>query len=211
NANLGLFAVADGMGGCEAGEVASRVAVDMLEKSVLESDGGDNVLSRAIQAANAAIHYQAEQNQAYKGMGTTITAVYCSQEKIYIGHVGDSRAYLISRNQITLLTRDHSLVNELVRGGHISEEEAKHHPQRHVITRALGTESQVDIDILSPVIEAGDRIILCTDGLSNLVTPEEIVTALNTKRDMVRALQAMVDLALERGGSDNITVLAIEF
>lgn len=211
NPELGLFAVADGMGGHEAGEVASMLAVRTLEKAIAEYPDKVGALSLAIQAANSEIFRQSQENPSYSGMGTTITAVYCYNNKVYIGHVGDSRAYLIRSAQATLLTRDHSLVNELVRGGHISEEEAQNHPQRHVVTRALGTEPKVEVDILSPVIEKGDRIMLCTDGLSNLVKPDEFVKIINSTDDPRQALQRLKEVALERGGFDNITALMVEF
>lgn len=211
NNRLGLFAVADGMGGHEAGEVASHIAVTTLEKSIEELRREENALDLAIQAANVEIYNQAQENQAYNGMGTTITALYCGDEKVYIGHVGDSRAYLLRKSQITLLTRDHSLVNELLLGGHISEEEALNHPQRHVVTRALGIEPTVEVDILSPAIEKEDKILLCTDGLSNLLKPEEMLQVIQLYKDPADALQALKQMALERGGFDNITALLVEF
>lgn len=211
NNRLGLFAVADGMGGHEAGEVASHIAVTTLEKSIEKLRREENALDLAIQAANVEIYNQALENQAYSGMGTTITALYCGDEKVYIGHVGDSRAYLLRKSQITLLTRDHSLVNELLLGGHISEEEALNHPQRHVVTRALGIEPTVEVDILSPAIEKEDKILLCTDGLSNLLKPEEMLQVIQLYKDPADALQALKQMALERGGFDNITALLVEF
>ncbi len=211
NDRLGLFAVADGMGGHEAGEVASRLAVKTLEESMSANGKNDGALALAIQAANREIYRQSQEKQDLAGMGTTITAVHCGEGKVFIGHVGDSRAYLIRNSQATLLTRDHSLVSELVRSGHISEEEAETHPHRHIVTRALGTEPGVEVDILSPVIEQGDRLFLCTDGLSNLVKPEEVVLAIKSNDSPAAALEKLKQLALERGGFDNITALLIEF
>lgn len=211
NKSLGLFAVADGMGGHEAGEVASFLAVKTLEKTIENEQDGDGALAAAIQAANSEIYFQAQQESSLAGMGTTLTAVYCHDGKVSIGHVGDSRAYLIRNSQATLLTRDHSLVNELILSGQISEEEAENHPHRHIVTRALGTEPKVEIDILSPVIEQGDCLFLCTDGLSNLVKAEEIVQTVENSDSLADALVLLKQLALERGGFDNITALVIEF
>ncbi len=211
NRRLGLFVVADGMGGHEAGEVASFLAVKTLEETLENNKESEGALVLAIQAANSEIFRQAQEKPYLNGMGTTLTAVYYHNGKAYLGHVGDSRAYLIRNFQATLLTRDHSLVDELVRSGHISEEEAQNHPQRHIVTRALGTEASVEVDILSPAIEQGDRLLLCTDGLSNLVKPEEIIQAVNSTNIPRDALEMLRQQALERGGFDNITALLIEF
>lgn len=211
NESLSLFAVADGMGGHEAGEVASELAVQTLEKAMLDGANQQGDLLSAIQQANSEIYHKAQENPSLHGMGTTITVVHCLAGQVSIGHVGDSRAYLLRRGQATLLTRDHSLVNELVRCGQISEEEAENHPQRHIVTRALGTEPTVEVDLLSPVIEPGDIILLCSDGLSNLVKGDEMAQIMQHNASTSLALKTLKQLALDRGGFDNITALLIEF
>jgi len=211
NKALGLFAVADGMGGHEAGEVASFLAVKTLETAVRDSKGREGALEAAIKAANQEIYSQAQQKSSLAGMGTTLTAVYYQEDGISIGHVGDSRAYLIRDSQATLLTRDHSLVAELIRSGQISEEEGKNHPHRHVVTRALGTEPEVEVDMLFPGVKQGDRLFLCTDGLSNLIKSEEIAQTVDQAAAPEQALELLKQMALERGGFDNLTALLIEF
>jgi PPM family protein phosphatase len=210
NGDLGLFVVADGMGGHEAGEVASMLAVKTLEKALIASENKEGALKAGIQQANSEIYRQAQENPRFHGMGTTITAVHYFGGQVYIGHVGDSRAYLIRGGQATLLTRDHSLVNELLRCGQITQEEAENHPQKHIVTRALGTEPSVEVDILSPVIEQEDKVLLCSDGLSNLIKGEEIAEIMHNHATSP-ALQTLKQLALDRGGFDNITALLVEF
>jgi PPM family protein phosphatase len=210
NGDLGLFVVADGMGGHEAGEVASVLAVKTLEKALIASGNQEGALKAGIQQANSEIYRQAQENPRFHGMGTTITAVHYFGGQVYIGHVGDSRAYLIRGGQATLLTRDHSLVNELLRCGQITQEEAENHPQKHIVTRALGTEPSVEVDILSPVIEQEDKVLLCSDGLSNLIKGEEIAEIMHNHATSP-ALQTLKQLALDRGGFDNITALLVEF
>ena len=214
NSSLGLFVVADGMGGHEAGEVASKVAVKSLERTLTQAPDGETALRDGILAANSEIFGMAQADSKLNGMGTTLTAVYYHSGKVLIGHVGDSRAYLIRNFVATLLTRDHSLVNELVQSGHITEEEALNHPQRHVVTRALGIDPMVEIDLLVQEIKAGDRLVLCTDGLSNLVSAEEIAETFNHSRGTDNRglpLERLKQLALERGGYDNLTAVLIEF
>ncbi len=211
NESLGLFVVADGMGGHEAGEVASKIAVQTVERALSGAAAKQGALPSAIRQANNEIYMQAQVDHGLHGMGTTITAVHCFADQVNIGHVGDSRAYLIRGGQATLLTRDHSLVNELLRCGQITEQEAENHPQKNIVTRALGTEPMVDVDILTPIIEPHDKLLLCTDGLSNLIKGEEMAKIIQAERSTSLALKALVQMALDRGGFDNITALLIEF
>lgn len=205
-----LLAVADGMGGCEAGEVASAMAVqalrEFLERQEAPGDWGD-LLRSAISFANRLVYGKASTAPGFQGMGTTLTVALCGKDRAYTGHVGDSRAYLIRPGFITRLTEDHSLVAQLVRSGGLSEDEARHHPQRNVLTYALGTEAETRIDIQAHPLLPGDILLLCTDGLTSPVSDPEILEVVSGEEDLDRAARRLVDLALERGGFDNITVL----
>lgn len=208
-----LLAVADGMGGCEAGEVASALALqsvrEFLERQQPPADPGGwgEVLRLAIRFTNRRVYGEASTAPGYRGMGTTLTVALCGRDRAYTGHVGDSRAYLIRRDSIAQLTEDHSLVAQLVRSGRLSEDEARYHPQRNVLTYALGTEAETRIDIQAHSLLPGDILLLCTDGLTSLVTDPEILGVVSSEGDLDRAAWRLVDLALERGGLDNITVL----
>lgn len=213
---LNLFIVADGMGGHNAGEVASQIAIETIKNAVEQKMSHHentkeficNVLREAITEANLNIYTKALQEESYQGMGTTLTMAYVSS-KLYIGHVGDSRAYVIQNDEILQVTQDHSLVAELLRNGSITESEAKIHPQRNIITRALGTDERVDIDVLTLDINYNDIIVLCTDGLSNLIDTSEIKHIFLNCKTIQQGCEHLVTLANERGGYDNITVLAI--
>ncbi|WP_129596340.1 Stp1/IreP family PP2C-type Ser/Thr phosphatase [Anaerophilus nitritogenes] len=215
--DLNLFIVADGMGGHNAGEVASNVAIqsikDFMEKNkevILKNDKEIcTVLKNATTYANVDIFKKAQQNRECEGMGTTLTVALVAS-KIYVAHVGDSRAYLIRKNNISQITQDHSLVAELVRNGSITENEAKIHPQRNMITRALGTDEDINIDLYTLDVEKEDIIVLCTDGLTNLIEVEEIKDTLIDCKNIQVACEHLVALANERGGYDNITVIAIK-
>lgn len=203
-----LFAVADGMGGAQAGEVASRMAVSVLEPGLPEGEGSvEERLAALVQDANAQIHELSRADEDRAGMGTTITAAYVGEEELSIAHVGDSRLYLLRDGSFERLTRDHSLVDELVREGKLTPEEADVHPQRSIITRALGPEPAVEVDRLTWRARAGDVYLLCSDGLTSMV-PEgrvgEIVAAAGSLPDAGRAL---IDAANAAGGRDNITVV----
>lgn len=219
---LGLYIVADGMGGHAAGEKASLSAVttgievfSAYDFDTQKLSGSDVVLSieevikialkeannRIIQASISSIHLQ--------GMGTTeVIAVY-HNNKIYFGNVGDSRAYLITPDSIKQLTRDHSVVQDLKDQGLITEEEAKVHPYRNVITRCLGMQAEVDVDTFNIEFTKGDKILMCTDGLTNLVSNDEIKTMVNESDDLETVCKKLVDTANERGGHDNITVVLL--
>ena len=205
-----LFAVADGMGGAQAGEVASRLVAE-----VLRDDGGDGTgedrVSELVQTANRRVYERAEADAAASGMGTTVTLALVGSDDVTIGHVGDSRAYLIRGGELRQLTEDHSLVAELIRSGKLSPEEAESHPQRSVITRALGTDPDVDVDIFSVPAESGDLFLLCSDGLTTMVGDAAILETVEANRDdLEAAARALVGTANSGGGEDNITVVFFE-
>jgi serine/threonine protein phosphatase PrpC len=204
-----LFAVADGMGGAQAGEVASQLAASALEAG--DSDGLDGIerIEALIQEANRSIFDRASTDPAASGMGTTMTVALVEGMTVAIGHVGDSRAYLVRGEQMEQLTEDHSLVNELLKTGKLSEEEAQIHPQRSVITRAVGTDPDVDVDGFTIEAEDGDVFLICSDGLSDMVEDEEILELVHRNRDdLDKAVKALVAAANRGGGEDNITAVA---
>lgn len=209
---LNLLAVADGMGGHVAGEVASRMALDLM-KEFLNSRKREffknprELLGSSIAYANNEIYRQAQEDLRYHGMGTTITVAYITDFSAFIAHIGDSRAYLIRDDSISMITSDHSLVNELLKNGGITKEEAQSHPQRNVLTRAMGTSPNINIDFYELKLQQGDTLLLCTDGLSNLVSPQEMKGLIKGKKDINDAADELVKLALERGGLDNISLV----
>ncbi|HVH20704.1 MAG TPA: Stp1/IreP family PP2C-type Ser/Thr phosphatase [Myxococcota bacterium] len=206
-----LWIVADGMGGHAGGEIASRIAVDTAIASFAEGDGDlAGRLRAAIVAANRAVLTAAQQDRALTGMGTTAVAIAVAGESVCVANVGDSRAYRIRRARIEQLTRDHSVVAELVRRGHLSEDEAMLHPRRHEVLRSLGFEWDLDVDVEPAEAAAGDTFLLCSDGLSGVVDDAEIAS-LCAKRRPSDAARALVDAANARGGPDNITVQVIHF
>ncbi|HHW43606.1 Stp1/IreP family PP2C-type Ser/Thr phosphatase [Desulfofundulus thermobenzoicus] len=210
---LGLFAVADGMGGHQAGEVASRMALEELVRFVrsrLKKAGEPGtVLVRGVEEANRLVYQLSCASAGCRGMGTTISAVMVHGHDLFLAHVGDSRVYLLRGNRIRQLTEDHSLVQEMVRIGGLTAEEAIRHPQRNVLTRALGTEPRVQVDSLRIGLETGDRIILCTDGLTVHLRPEEIGALVQQNASVEEAVGMLVRTALDRGGTDNITVILV--
>jgi PPM family protein phosphatase len=204
-----LFAVADGMGGAQAGEVASQLAASALEAG--DSDGleGTKRIDSLIQEANRRIYDRASSDPTASGMGTTMTVALVEGMTVAIGHVGDSRAYLVRGEQMEQLTEDHSLVNELLKTGKLSEQEAQVHPQRSVITRAVGTDPDVDVDGFTIEAEDGDVFLICSDGLSDMVEDEEILELVLRNRDHLdKAVKALVAAANRGGGEDNITAVA---
>jgi PPM family protein phosphatase len=205
-----LFAVADGMGGAQAGELASNLAAAALRDDRSEG-GGEERVDELIQEANRRIYQRQSQDAAVSGMGTTMTVALVEDGQVAIGHVGDSRAYLIRNRSLEQLTEDHSLVAELVRSGRLSPEEAEDHPQRSVITRALGTDPNVDVDTFSIETKPGDLFLLCSDGLTSMVDDETILREVERNRgDLGRAAKALVRAANKGGGEDNITVVFFE-
>jgi serine/threonine protein phosphatase PrpC len=206
-----LFGVADGMGGAQAGEVASQLAASALEAG--DSDGleGTRRIDALIQEANRRIYDRASTDPTASGMGTTMTVALVEGMTVAIGHVGDSRAYLVRGELMEQLTEDHSLVNELLKTGKLSEEEAQVHPQRSVITRAVGTDPDVDVDGFTIEAEEGDVFLICSDGLSDMVEDEEILELVHSNRDdLDKAVKALVAAANKGGGEDNITAIAFQ-
>src|SRR4051794_4581289 len=203
---LELFAVADGMGGHRAGEIASATALEGLKLAVTEG----SPVADAVGRANTAVWDKAAADTELAGMGTTLTAAIFDAGTLTIAHVGDSRAYLLRADQLERLTTDHSLVEELIRDGKLTEEQAAVHPQRSIITRALGVDSSVEVDVYSLVLEGGDRVILCSDGLTSMVRPTGIAEVLRAEPDPTAAANALVDAANAAGGEDNITVIVLD-
>jgi protein phosphatase len=207
-----LFAVADGMGGARAGEIAAGLAAAAFEEAGAETRGADGVAALIVEA-NRRIWERSVADPMTAGMGTTITAalVDAPAGAVAIGHVGDSRAYLLRGGTIDQLTTDHSLVAELVQSGVLTPEEAERHPQRSAITRALGTEATVDVDGFTVVAEPGDVFLICSDGLSTMLSDEDMAAAFEeADGDPQAAADALVRTANERGGEDNVTVVLFE-
>ena len=202
-----LFVVADGMGGAQAGEVASQTAVEVF-KHGLPDGVPEATLQQMIGVANRNIHDQAHADSSLSGMGTTITAAFVNSEReeVVVGHVGDSRAYRLRNGILQRLTRDHSLVEEMRRRGQITEEQAEDHPQRSIITRALGPEPEVEVDIQAVPAEPGDIFLLCSDGLTTMLNDERIRELVNGATSLEAAVKTLVDEANRAGGRDNITV-----
>ena len=204
-----LFAVADGMGGAQAGEVASKIAASALEAGGSEELGALERVAALIQEANRRIYDRASTDPSASGMGTTMTVALVEGMTVVIGHVGDSRAYLVRGDSMEQLTEDHSLVNELLKSGKLSEEEAHVHPQRSVITRAVGTDPDVDVDAFAIEAEDGDVFLLCSDGLTDMVEDVDILDLVDTNRgDLEKAVRSLVQFANKEGGEDNITAVA---
>jgi protein phosphatase len=204
-----LFVVADGMGGAQAGEVASKTAVESFDRE-LPAGPPERILRETVQAANRTIHEHAQKDPDLAGMGTTITAaiVDLEAEEVAIGHVGDSRAYRLRGARFERLTRDHSLVEEMRRKGQITEAQAEDHPQRSIITRALGPEPEVEVDLQTVPAQPGDVFLICSDGLTTMLGDEQIGKLLARATSMQSAVRALVDEANRAGGRDNITVIA---
>ncbi|HXL04233.1 MAG TPA: Stp1/IreP family PP2C-type Ser/Thr phosphatase [Bacillota bacterium] len=206
-----LFAVADGLGGHEAGEIASKMAVNMLKEHPL-SDERDpaNRLREAFTRINAAIYQRSISDQSCRGMGTTLTALLIHDGTAYIGHVGDSRAYLVRNDVIYQLTEDHSVVGELVKMGMLTKSEAKVHPQRNLLTRAMGILPTVDIEVVEAKVEPGDRYILCTDGLSGAIDDSGILDVVMSHQEAPeKVVDELIAMANQNGGYDNVTVVAV--
>ncbi|HHW07959.1 MAG TPA: Stp1/IreP family PP2C-type Ser/Thr phosphatase [Clostridia bacterium] len=207
-----LFAVADGMGGHQAGELASSLALKILGELVARPRQGEDCreqLAQAVQEANRRVYELSQKDADKQGMGTTLTAVWIKDGVAHLAHIGDSRAYLIRNSQLSLLTNDHSLVGELLRQGSLTPSEAQSHPRRHALTRALGIEAEVKVDTRSMTLNQNDLLFLCTDGLTNLVSDEEINAVFAETEGLQAALEKLVQLCLKRGAHDNITMLAI--
>ena len=206
-----LFAIADGMGGAQAGELASSLAAGAVRGGEGAAGGGEEYVVELIQEANRRVYQRSSQDAAVSGMGTTMTVALVEEGAVFFGHVGDSRAYLIRDGKLEQLTEDHSLVAELVRSGKLSPEEAETHPQRSVITRALGTDPDVDVDTFSIPTQPGDLFMLCSDGLTSMVEDDVILSTVEKHRDNLQtAAKALIRAANKGGGEDNITVVFFE-
>jgi PPM family protein phosphatase len=214
---LCFMAMADGMGGHQAGDIASSVAVQMLEKYTSLSGFSSNqefeekaerVLWNAFSAANSHIHDLGKANPDHEGMGTTLTCALIDFDYAYIGHVGDTRAYTVSSAGITQITADHSVVGQMVTEGIITEQEARTHVKRNILTRAVGPELNVEIDLLRLPVQTGDIMFMCSDGLYATVTDGEIYQVLGTEMNLRAACTRLVDLAISRGSDDNVSAIA---
>ncbi|MFJ5713357.1 Stp1/IreP family PP2C-type Ser/Thr phosphatase [Neobacillus sp. NPDC093127] len=212
-----LAIVADGMGGHRAGDVASNMTLTHLQKMWEDSEGiqtadqAEAWLKTHILQVNKLLFEHANNNLECEGMGTTIEAVIATQLFSTLAHIGDSRCYILNDIGFQQLTEDHTLVNELVRTGQISKEDAEHHPRKNVILRALGTEPDVKIDIKTIMFEEGDFLLLCSDGLSNKVNEAEMVTILQNEDSLEQKASTLINMANENGGEDNITLIILEF
>jgi serine/threonine protein phosphatase PrpC len=223
-----LFVVADGMGGHAAGEVASKIAVDSINEFVTLTGGDEEItwpfgldetisydgnrLKTAIRHANRKVLEATREKTEYEGMATTVAAVLVDGDLANIGHVGDSRIYLWSEGEVSQLTSDHSWVNEQIQNGVISSEQARSHPLRNVVTRALGGKQDLSVDMQVRKMKPGEMLLLCSDGLTTMVPDEEIVRILSeTGGDVSKAAHRLVDEANARGGEDNITVVLLKF
>lgn len=211
-----LFVVADGMGGHAAGEIASNLAAKTVTQYVLDHSDSTNpeeVLEQAITHANELIYDKAQAEPQYSGMGTTVTIAYIVNNIIYWGHVGDSRIYLLRKpgNELCQLTEDHSLVWELMRNGNISKDEAYNHPQRNMLTRAVGTSTSIKVDTGRADWSHGDILLLCTDGLTSMVREAEICKILNSDPFTESVIDSLVLEAKNAGGLDNITAITVQY
>jgi serine/threonine protein phosphatase PrpC len=220
--SYGVYVVADGMGGHQAGEIASHKAIEIIRSVLLEdieklvNSDINKSIQDAFQKANSEIYSSAINDPRLIGMGTTVTLGLRNRDRLYIGHVGDSRAYLLRAENITQLTRDHSLVENLKSAGMITEEESKIRPDRNIITRAIGTSSNVVIDSFNETIgqesltlSKNDRLLFCTDGLTNFVDNHEILDIVGQSTNAAGACEKLISIANQRGGNDNITVIVV--
>jgi PPM family protein phosphatase len=202
-----VFVVADGMGGAQAGEVASKIATETFEKGLPDSGSPEERLAERVREANHQIHELSRADRERAGMGTTLTAAYVDDTSVAIAHVGDSRAYLFRDGTLERLTQDHSLVEELVRQGKLTPEQAAGHPQRSIITRALGPEASVEVDTWTYPVRAGDILLLCSDGLTTMISEDRVTEILSEAGSLEGTAAALIDAANEAGGRDNITVV----
>ena len=210
-----VFAVADGLGGHNAGDVASRLAVEPLAALDRTVEGTPiervaEALSTAVDAANRAVYQRAQDDAKVRGMGTTLTAIAISDGSAHLAHVGDSRCYLIRAGEMTQLSSDHTLVARMVAEGKLTPEQAETHPQRSILTRALGAEPEVDVDTLEIQLQAGDRLVLCSDGLSSVIGEDQILATVQDSKDLKELCKRLIEAANQRGGPDNITVVVVE-
>jgi len=206
-----LFVVADGMGGHVAGDVASSTAVDTIKEQSPSASAQDlNTLAALVLTANSRIWEKAQNDPTLRGMGTTCTLLMLDSSKAHFAHVGDSRAYLLRGGKLTQITEDHTLVGRMVKEGRLAAEDAERHPQRSIVTRALGVDSEVEVDLITVDVVEGDRILICSDGLSSMLDFDSIAAMLNEESDPQVAAERLVDAANDAGGEDNITVVIVD-
>lgn len=207
-----LFIVADGMGGHNAGDYASKVTVETMVREIGATAEHDTAraLDSAIEKANSIIRECASTQEDLAGMGTTVVAAVCEGKTLQVANVGDSRLYIVNEREIRQITRDHSLVAEMVRMGGLGREEARNHPDKNIITRAVGASDTVEPDFFTVMLSEEDIVLMCSDGLTNMLEDEEIRMILSGARDIVEKAQELVKAANENGGRDNITVILIE-
>ncbi|MGH2699649.1 MAG: Stp1/IreP family PP2C-type Ser/Thr phosphatase [Actinomycetota bacterium] len=206
-----LFVVADGMGGHVAGDIASTTAIDAIKEQAATARADDmNTLAGLVLGANSRIWEKAEEDPSLRGMGTTCTLLLLDSSGAHFAHVGDSRAYLMRGGKLTQLTEDHTLVGRMVKEGRLSSEEAEKHPQRSIVTRALGVDPEVQVDLMTVDLAEGDRILICSDGLSSMIDSDAIASILADERDPQSASERLVEAANEAGGEDNITVVIVD-
>lgn len=215
--NQYLAVVCDGMGGARAGDVASRLASEVFHQEVRQTAVPDmeqqeivRMLVNAVKSANCAVYEQSQASPDFYGMGTTLVAVFMQNGAAYIVNVGDSRCYYVAEDEIMQITEDHSVVGLMVARGQITEEEARVHPNKNLITRAIGTEQEVECDCFYLSMETGDHLVLCTDGLSNLVTRQEILYEVVRAEDRKGGCARLIEMARQRGAPDNVTVVLLE-
>ncbi len=212
-AGYGILALCDGMGGASAGSVASDIALSAFTGKISESitekknrDKLSEITRTAVEFANSAVYQQSVSNEKYSGMGTTLVAAVVKGRQCCIANVGDSRAYLIADGSITQISSDHSFVEDMVRRGSITREQAKNHPRKNVITRALGIDATVECDIFTPILKKNHLLLLCSDGLSNTLADDEILEITKRSKNLEEIAKELLDLALSRGAPDNVTV-----
>ena len=207
-----LFVVADGMGGHKAGDFASSYAVEVLLSTIREDENSNpvKIIRAAIENANTQLLREASDNETMSGMGTTMVLVTIVGHYAYVANVGDSRLYLVDENKISQITKDHSLVEEMVRMGEISRDDARNHPDKNIITRALGAGRDVDVDFFDIRLTPGDILLLCSDGLSNMVPDEDIRQVIRTSETLEETGGRLVSMANDNGGRDNIAVVLVE-
>ena len=209
----GLLIVADGMGGQAAGDLASRLCVEAMVDTIegCAGPGTVKILSKAIRAANRAVVLRAGSDPQLEGMGTTLVAAAPDHGSLYVANVGDSRLYILDDDRIEQITHDHSLVEEMVRAGKLRPDQARNHPKKNIITRAIGEDGDIQIDFFDVALNRGDIALLCSDGLSNMVEDEQIFRIVRSSKDLPEAGKKLIDAANRAGGKDNISVVLARF
>lgn len=211
-----LAIIADGMGGHQAGDIASKMAVDLLQSQwqkvdcISSPEEAEGWIESILKKINEKLFNESLEKDEYKGMGTTAVLAICAEDFVSIGHIGDSRCYLRNDNGFKQLTEDHSLVNELVKTGQISTEDAEHHPRKNIVLKALGTEEEIHADIKSLSWEKNNRLLLCSDGLTDKISNDELEVYINSKDDLARIGSDLIELANKRGGEDNISLIIVD-